>query len=303
MSEENPTFQRCPHDKENPYSMISRELIRDQSISPECRWLIIYLLANKDNWKINIRQIINHCKGQMGRDRVYAVIKEAIDSGYILREEFTTEKNLRRTRYFVSESPKFKKCLRLPDFQEAESENPEKPDYKEEASSKEKQKEGNASPSIEERLSNFLLSKIQNHKPNFTGKVIPKWLHDSQKLIKMRSSDELKKVIDWVCDDPFWSGVVMSPGNLLKNLDKIEMQMIKKSDSSPSKAQENQKLAEKVKEQFPDRNEIELGYNYIEFRMGRMGVPDPHLVFGDNGFEEQLHNNLRKIGLVFNEKR
>lgn len=151
MSTLHETFSRCPHDKENPYTMISRDLIRDQTISPECRWLLIYLLSNKEGWNIHIRAIINHCKGMMGRDKIYKIIKEAIAAGYILREEYFENaeivkngkpivfKNLSRFRYFVAESPKFKKCLQLPENQEGEIPIPENTHSKEEASPKKEQ--------------------------------------------------------------------------------------------------------------------------------------------------------------------
>ncbi len=122
-SEENIFIERCPHDQENPYTMIKNDLIRDMSISPECRWLIIYLLSNKPGWRINIAQVISHVKPHMGKDKVYSLFTEAIEAGYI-RREISRRKNpnggiLKGYRYFVSESPKFKKFHRHPENQEA----------------------------------------------------------------------------------------------------------------------------------------------------------------------------------------
>jgi len=111
--------------------MVSRALIRDNSISPECRWLIIYLLANQDGWKICAREIINHCKGQISRDRVYAIINEAIAAGYIRREEEKVNGKFKSIRYFVSETPKPLSIYPLPELPDTE-----KRDNKEEASIK-----------------------------------------------------------------------------------------------------------------------------------------------------------------------
>lgn len=106
------TFSRCPHDKQNPYVMISRALIRDKSLSPECRMLIIYLLTHTEGFTINTQEIMNHFKGHWGRNRIYELVTEAIEAGYLKREEIF-EKNLKQgCRYFVSEFPKFKECLR-----------------------------------------------------------------------------------------------------------------------------------------------------------------------------------------------
>lgn len=112
----NSYIQKCPHDAENPYCMVSNALIRDSSISPACRWLIIFLLSNKSNWRIEAGSIIAHLKGMpgYGRDNVYALLNEAIKSGYMKREEIIV-KGLKRYNYFLSEKPKFKKSLPYPE--------------------------------------------------------------------------------------------------------------------------------------------------------------------------------------------
>lgn len=125
------TIERCPHDEENPYSQISNELIRDESISPNCRWLIIYLLSNKGNWKINVNQIKNHVKSHIGKNKLYSIIKEAIEAGYMIREDYINN-NLRRCKYFVSEKPKFKKF-----FLRTDCLHPQKPHDKETISKEE----------------------------------------------------------------------------------------------------------------------------------------------------------------------
>jgi hypothetical protein len=122
------TIERCPHDKENPYAIISRDLIRDKNISPECRWLLIYLLSNDGKWVVKTKQLRNHLEGFMGRDKILSVIKEAIDAGYMKRDLFKIN-NLNRSRYYVSETPKFKKCFRRPENQDPESGDPENTDY------------------------------------------------------------------------------------------------------------------------------------------------------------------------------
>lgn len=106
------TIQRCPHDGENPFAQISRELIRDETISPECRWLLIYLLSMKDGWELKVDQIYAHVKKFIGIKKIYKIIEEAMEAGYIQRD-YNYEGNLRRgCIYYVSETPKFKKCFR-----------------------------------------------------------------------------------------------------------------------------------------------------------------------------------------------
>lgn len=151
MSIENPTIQRCPHDEENPYLQVSRALIRDNRISLECRGLIIYLLANKDNWKIYVKKLIADFKGQMGKNKIYDLLNEAIDAGYMMREEFLVN-CLARVRYFVSESAKFKTSEKskerkslsiypLPENRDPGNQDPENRDAKERIIDKKNQRE------------------------------------------------------------------------------------------------------------------------------------------------------------------
>lgn len=130
----NISIQRCEHDEENPYAQISRALIRDTTISPECRWMIIYFLSMRDGWTINMTQLIKHLQPHMGRNKVYDLVNEAIDAGYMKREEIKTSKGKgsisTSVKYFVSEKPKFKKCFRRFNFRDTEIRDPENRDIK-----------------------------------------------------------------------------------------------------------------------------------------------------------------------------
>jgi len=132
MSDAETFIHRSPHDKENPYAMISRDLIRDESLSMSCRWMLIYLLSQSGEWRISVKQIWNHSKKHRGggRDSVRGWIKEACDAGYMMAEEYKNEKNLNRIRYYLSEAPRFKKCFLRPEFQEPEKSAPTAHTYK-----------------------------------------------------------------------------------------------------------------------------------------------------------------------------
>ena len=103
---EQTTISRAPRDKEHPFLMVSKELIRDESLSIECRWLIIYLLTNTDDWVISTKQVYNHAHQFIGRDKVRELFNEAIKAGYMKREEYR-EDGLQRYKYLISESPQF----------------------------------------------------------------------------------------------------------------------------------------------------------------------------------------------------
>lgn len=294
--EEDHTFQRCPHDKENPYCMISRELIRDKSISPECRWLIIYLLANRDDWKIHMREIVNHCSGHVGRNRVYEVVNEAINSGYMRREEYLVN-NMTRIRYFISESAKFKKSFRHTENRDAETRDPENGHSKEKASSNKKQKKVSTPSAGASALSTFLHAKIKKMKPNFSKSITPDWYSNADKLLKVRSPDEIRKVIDWAFEDPFWSTVIQSTKSLFKSIDTIEMQMLKKKTGSSAldRFKENSRLADQMRKKFEGHPDIDFGRDYVVFKWGPNSQTP--INFSDNGFQEQVINKLRKMCL------
>lgn len=81
------TIDLYPKDQENPYAMISRALIRDNTISPDCRMLLIFLLSNDEKkFMICTSQICQFFNGYMGRDKVRKLISEAIQAGYIMKE-------------------------------------------------------------------------------------------------------------------------------------------------------------------------------------------------------------------------
>lgn len=84
------TIQRGKHDKENPYVMISRKMLRDPSISPKAKGTLCYLLSLPDNWKAHPRKVAE-CMG-VGKDQIYSILKELIIAGYATKTESKGEK-------------------------------------------------------------------------------------------------------------------------------------------------------------------------------------------------------------------
>ncbi len=140
-----------PADESFNFTMVPNDLIRDKSISPQCRWLIIFLISNKPEWKIKTRQLWEHTKGFIGRDGIRKALNEAINAGYIRRDIIlrkTPKGSLRGYSYVVSRSPKFKKCLRQPENQDTDL---QEPDY-----------QGPENQGTKEILSSRILSKNTN---------------------------------------------------------------------------------------------------------------------------------------------
>lgn len=106
---EESSFQRCPHDKGNPFTVLSNQLIDDKRLHPITRDILIHLLRKKGNWKILAKELINFYKEHenCGQKIIYRCLNQAIACGYLRREKYLDDKNLERTRYFISESATF----------------------------------------------------------------------------------------------------------------------------------------------------------------------------------------------------
>ena len=77
------TFQRAKHDKEHPFVMVSKEMIRDISVSPTAKFVLIFLLSYPDNWKIyhcNLQKSLN-----IGEHALNSAMDELIKAGYATR--------------------------------------------------------------------------------------------------------------------------------------------------------------------------------------------------------------------------
>lgn len=100
------TFERCAHDRINPYAMVSRELINDTSISPNARITLIYMLSFKDGWKFFHSQLQ---KGiGIGERALNSAIQELINAGYADRTRERIKGIYQPYKYTIRE---FKKSL------------------------------------------------------------------------------------------------------------------------------------------------------------------------------------------------
>lgn len=110
------TIIRCVHDKKNPYTIVSNDLLDNNDLSPACRFLIIYLLRKVDHWNISPMQLIDeisNAKGKrwFGEKKIYALLNEAIQAGYIKKEVIKQRENKNLQQgvcYILSETPQFK---------------------------------------------------------------------------------------------------------------------------------------------------------------------------------------------------
>ncbi len=115
------TFSRSKHDKQNPYVMISRELIHDRSISPGAKGVLAYLLSLPNDWKIihaHLEYALN-----IGEHALNTIIIELLKAGYAKRTRQKVKGKYMPYHYEISENKIF-----FPDgFFQPGSSSPEKP--------------------------------------------------------------------------------------------------------------------------------------------------------------------------------
>lgn len=103
----------------------------------------------------------------------------------------------------------------------------EKP--KEKKSSSKKEARVFVKGDLEMTIAGYIYTKIKEINPNFKDpKNFQKWCKDVDGILRIdkRDSKEVKEVIDWIYNDIFWQGVILSPDNLRDKYDKIRMKMI-----------------------------------------------------------------------------
>lgn len=98
------TYTRTPHDRENPYTMISRDLLQDHTLSFHALGLLVYLLSLPPNWRISPQTIATERKKNVETIRKW--VAELIDRGYCRRyQERSDDGTLSETVYEFSEYP------------------------------------------------------------------------------------------------------------------------------------------------------------------------------------------------------
>ncbi len=77
---------RVEHNKDKPYVLISKEMLKDQAIDVQSKGFLTYLLSKPDDWKIRPEKLAEEIKE--GRATVYRLLKKLIRAKYIHREIF-----------------------------------------------------------------------------------------------------------------------------------------------------------------------------------------------------------------------
>lgn len=79
------TIQRGKHDKEHPFAMISKSMLRDRSLTPADKGVLCYLLALPDNWITHPKQVAEALG--ISKNKIYDILRNLIINGYATKEE------------------------------------------------------------------------------------------------------------------------------------------------------------------------------------------------------------------------
>lgn len=100
---------RIEHNKTNPYVMLNKKVLEDESLSWAAKGLWAYLLSKPDHWKVSVAHLSKIYDRKGGGERaVYSLLNELIENGYCLRQQENTGGSFGKVEYVVLE---FKKCL------------------------------------------------------------------------------------------------------------------------------------------------------------------------------------------------
>lgn len=77
------TIIRKAHNKENPYSQISRTILQDKNLSWKTTGMLAYLLSLPNNWEVNVVDLSQ--RKTDGKQSTRTVLKELIRLGYAIK--------------------------------------------------------------------------------------------------------------------------------------------------------------------------------------------------------------------------
>jgi predicted transcriptional regulator len=81
---------RVTHDKENPFVVLSKSTVKDNSLSWDMLGLLVYLLAKPDNWQVRV----DHLAAERGQHpaTIYRLLRKLRDAGFVRRTDIVRRK-------------------------------------------------------------------------------------------------------------------------------------------------------------------------------------------------------------------
>ena len=222
--------------RELPYTQISNQALRDSSLSFEARGLRDYLLSFPHDWHVSVANLAK-ASPNAARDRIYRMLRELRDHGYVTYSEVRDPATGRvtSTEYTVHEAPQDPTAEAPPDpvpcFPDTEEPDAANTDaYKEGKNTK------NDSPPSEERIVRDPRPDVDRLCEQLRDRVVAngyreptigaKWRTDMRLLLDRdgAAADEVARVIDWATGDSFWHQNIRCPEKLRKHWDVLREQ-------------------------------------------------------------------------------
>ncbi len=280
---------RTSHNKENPYVMLNKVALEDPELSWAAKGLWGYLISRPDDWNISVSHLSNIYEKKGGGEKaIYALLNEMIEFGYCERIQVNGEKGqFKKTEYKITE---FKiKVPHIPQGDAVERRAVEVPTTnKGLVINKEKQQQqtcitSSAAVSFFEKIPQLEGLDIPdsdkewlfiNHKAEAIIEAVAWATHPSTKL-----NGPLAAAIKWAC----------------KEKPKIP-------ETQQDKVEKNKKYAQEIEEKHAgilDGYQINVFSKHIEI----LCYPYEFcLEYEENGFKEQLDNELRKRNIIKPQK-
>jgi len=143
------------------------------------------------------------------------------------------------------------------------------------------------------------LNAIKKIKPDFKPPNLEKWTKEIDKMLKIdnRSPESIKKIIDWLPTNGFWSKNVLSAEKLRHQFDRLELEKMSEKQGEPSSIAENKSFSSHVSEKYPQlvkKGHIEIKKESIVFIYGSIYE---EIFFSENGFKDRVISRLKKMNL------
>ena len=110
------------------FAILPNEMINDENLTSDALAVLVYLLSKPNDWQVRPTNLRN--RFGWGKDKVYRVLANLEQLGYMRRESARNDGQFAETRYFVMDSP----CPQKPDTGLPDTEN--KDTYKEQKKQK-----------------------------------------------------------------------------------------------------------------------------------------------------------------------
>lgn len=314
------SLYRVVHDKENPYLTVNTTIATDTRLSWKAKGIWFYAFSRKDDWQFYEADLVKRSSDSVASLR--SGLKELEDKGYLFRPDQRKNKKgkfIKREWYFF-ETPKSQEEIKIilpqcgfPTTGKSSAEkssaenrtllNNEEPSI--DLTSKEEDSSPN-SPSASSALSedafglvDFLHSKIQEMNPKAKPPDRHKWATTIDRMNRLDGYgwDEIRALIEFAHNDPFWSANILSADKLRKQATQLTAKMKQSSRKSPAeqsleRSETNRKLADdirlRIKEPYRRLRVFDTG---CEVKVGAKWVS---LRYSENGFKEQLESLIRK---------